>query len=259
MQYERYATGDTPALIVYLIDISSSMEEELSQGVKKIDAVHQAIDRVVKRMVRRSMKGEEISRRYRLAMLAYEDNKIDVFNGVQFIGDVVKNKAPRFQPAGRTNTAAAFTWARDLIERELPQMKHCPPPIICHLTDGQFNEGSDPEPIAREIMNMGNDDGKVLIENIYFGPSAAAGYSASDPKNWTGIKDAASLSDPYAQALVRMSSPFPDRYMEVISEDKYKVAAGSAMFIPASNEGLLELAFVMSNTTPIQPSASLIA
>ncbi len=47
-------------------------------------------------------------------------------------------------------------------------MQGCPAPLVCRMTDGQYS-GHDPEPVAREIMSMRNNDGNVLLQNIYDG------------------------------------------------------------------------------------------
>ena len=80
--------------------------------------------------------------------------------------------------------------------------------MVCHLTDGQYT-GSDPEPIAAEIMGMGTKDGNVLIENIFVGEQLTK-TPIADPKKWEGISTASELTDdPYVEKLFRMSSSLP--------------------------------------------------
>jgi hypothetical protein len=247
MSYNLVATGKTPALIIYLIDISGSMSEPLD-GMPKIEHVNQAIEKVLVRMVQRSTKGEIISPRYRLAMAAYSDNPIDILGGVQTISDVAKKGRPKLSATSLTNTHSAFAWARDLLQQELPNLNGQPAPMICHLTDGQFT-GSDPTPIAQEIMQMSNDDGQVLIENIYVGPSLTH-QPITDAESWPGLSDVSELNNQYAQQLFHISSPLPSSYADVIHEEGYQLKAGSRMLIPGTNKELIELAFAMSGATP---------
>ena len=139
--------------------------------------------------------------------------------------------------------------ARDLLKQELPNLQHDhPAPMVCHLTDGMFT-GSDPEPIAQEIMQMSNEDGKVLVENIYIGPDLTT-QPISDIEAWPGVLDISELRSQYAQKLFNMSSPLPDSYAIVINEEGYAFRPGSRMLIPGTNYDLIELAFVMSGATP---------
>jgi hypothetical protein len=247
MAYTTLATRTSAALVIYLIDISGSMSEPLD-GAPKIDHVNQAIEKILKRMVQRSTKGEIIAPRYRLAMIAYSDQPIDILGGIQSIDVVAKRGKPKLTTDTTTDTAAAFLMARDMLRQELPNLNGCPAPMVCHLTDGQYT-ANDPEPIAREIMQMSNDDGAVLVENIYVGPDLTK-QPISDINNWPGIMDASELNNQYAQKLFNMSSPLPPGYAEVIADDGYRLQPGSRMLIPGTNKELIELAFAMSGATP---------
>lgn len=247
MMYNGVATSRTPAFIIYLIDISGSMKTPLD-GAPKIDHVNQAIEKVLVKMVERSTRGETISPRYKLAIAAYSTQIFDVLPGVQTIDEVVVKGAPQLTATNTTDTAAAFAWARDLLKQELPKLNGLPAPMVCHLTDGRYT-GTDPEPIVREIMQMANDDGSVLVENIYVDENLTK-EPITDPEAWTGIQDVSELSNPYAQKLFNMSSPLPERYAEVISEEGYNLKPGVRMLIPATSKELIELAFAMSGATP---------
>ena len=137
MPHTIVATRSTPALIIYLIDISGSMADELD-GSPKIEHVNEALEKVLIRMVQRSTKGEVISPRYRLAIAAYSDEPLDILGDIKTIDRVAKQGRPKLSTTNSTNTAGAFMWARDLFRRELPTLVGCPAPMICHLTDGRY-------------------------------------------------------------------------------------------------------------------------
>jgi hypothetical protein len=242
------ATTNSPALIIFLLNVSVSMREELD-GLPKIERVNQALEKVLRRMVQRSTKGEVISPRFRLAMIAYSDQPMDILDGIRTIDEVVQKGKPSLSADAKSDTAAAFMVARDLLREHLPDLQGHPAPMVCHLTDGQFT-GSDPEPIAQEIMQMSNDDGNVLVENIYIGPDLTA-QPISDIEAWPGVSDISEVKSPYARKLFDMSSPLPDSYAIIINEEGYAFSPGSRMLIPGTNYDLLELAFVMSGATPI--------
>jgi len=248
MAYTKVATSLTPALIIYLIDNSGSMKLDLD-GAPKIQHVNEALEDVLATMVQRSTKGGAISPRYRLGMVAYSDQPTDLLSGILTIDEVAKKGSPQLAATYSTDTAAAFAWARDVLKQELPKLNGHPVPMVCHLTDGAFT-GSDPEPIAREIMQMSNDDGNVLIENIYVGANLTK-QPITDAENWAGVLDASELGDAYAQKLFNMSSPLPESYANVILEDGYSLKPGVKMLIPATSKELIRLAFAMSGATPV--------
>src|SRR5262245_23054561 len=126
-------------------DVSRSMEQQLD-GAAKIDHVRGAIERILIRMIQRSTKGEVISPRYRLALILYSDEPLDVFGRIETITDVAKRGNPKLGVSNCTDTAAALEYARDLLKRELPLLQNHPAPMICHLTDGRFT-ADDAEPI----------------------------------------------------------------------------------------------------------------
>jgi hypothetical protein len=247
MAYEVVANTMTPALVIYLIDISGSMKDKLD-GASKISHVNEAIEHVLAQMVERSTKGAVIAPRYRLSMVAYSDTPFDLLGDIHTIDKVAQKGTPQLSATHSTDTAAAFIWARDLLKKELPTLGGKPAPMICHLTDGHFT-GNDPEPIAREIMQMSNDDGHVLIENIYVGPNLTR-QPINDPQSWPGIIDESELTDKYAKKLFNMSSSLPDSYAHMLMEEGYNLVPGCRMLIPGTNKDLIKLAFAMSGATP---------
>jgi hypothetical protein len=252
MLYQAVATAKSPALVIYLLDISKSMAEQFD-GRPKISHLNDSLNDVISQMVERSTKGEVIAKRYHLAMCAYSDMANDVLGGIMTIDEVAKKGRIDLSPLNLTDTAAAFAWARDLLKSELPKRSGHDPvhpaPMLCHLTDGYYT-GDDPEPIAREIMQMTTDDGNVLIENIYVGPNMTK-QPIGDSKEWPGIFDVNELNDPYAQKLFNMSSALPESYADFINvEAEYSLKPNSRMLIPGNNKELIELAFAMSGLTP---------
>lgn len=245
--YNVLATRNTPALVIYLIDISGSMAEPLD-GKRKIDHVEDAIEKVVNKMIQRSTRGELIAPRYRIAMIAYTDDPIDILGGVLTIDQVAQRGKLKLTPNHLTNTDKAFAVARDILEQELPRLSDCPAPMVCHLTDGEYT-GDDPSPIAQEIMQMGNADGKVLIENIYVGEQLTQ-QPITDLRIWPGLIDESQLSSEPAKRLFPMSSQLPDTYADVVADDGYALQPGSRMLIPGTNRELIQLAFAMSGATP---------
>lgn len=245
--YSIPATSRTPALVIYLLDVSGSMSLDIGKGKPRIKVVMDSLRKVAIKMVQRSTKGTIVAPRYRIAMYAYSSQPIDLLGGIKTIDELANMGVPQLTTLDVTNTAAAFAEAERLLVAELPNLTNCPAPLICHMTDGEFNHGGDPAPIAQRIMKMSVPDGNVLIENIYIRDGA---LSITDVTTWPGISSMSELPDPYSQKLFELSSPLPDSYRNVMNEFGYQLQTGAHMFLPGHEEDLVELGFVMSGATP---------
>lgn len=245
--YEIAATSKTPALIIYLLDASASMEQRLGKK-RRIDVVADALYAAIERMVFRSTKGGHISPRYRIAMLEYSDQVFDLLGGIKPVNEVAKMGSPELTPHRTTETAKAFKQAEKLLQAEIPNMQHCPAPIICHMTDGENTGDEDPEIVARRIMQMSVPDGNVLIENIFISDNILPN-SITDPKKWPGIFQETKLQGKFAQKLQAISSVLPASYREIMAEDHYSMDPRALMLLPGMNPELVQMGFVMSAAT----------
>jgi hypothetical protein len=248
MSYEIPATSKTPALIIYLLDISKSMNQ-LHGGQRKIDTVLAALKKVVVRMVHRSTKGMTIAPRYRVALFGYHAEVIDLLGGIQTIGALAERGLPTPQLAYGTQTAKAFAAAERLLLSELPRLRDCPAPLICHLTDGLFG-GDDPQSIVDRIRKLAVPDGAVLVENIFTSQKVLEA-PIQDVQRWSGLTRVDQLGKPYAQKLFGMSSPIPDSYLQSLSESGYSLQPGARMLFPGDTPEVIELGFAMSAATPL--------
>lgn len=248
MPYTAVATSTTPVLIVYLLDISGSMSQMLGDK-KRVEIVSDALQEIALEMVARSTKGELVSPRYRLAIYAYESTVHDVLGGVRTIDQFVRDGVPEFAPRGGTNTAAAFQAAEQLLQQELQYMEGHPAPLICHMTDGEY-QGDDPTPIAQRIMGMNTPDGNVLIENIFISDKILRAPIGEADK-WPGIVNEADLANEYARTLLRMSSPIPESYLSEMQEFGYQLQPSAPMLFPGQSKDLIKMAFTMSGATPV--------
>ena len=254
MPYETVATQATPALVIYLLDMSVSMndavdEEAESPSETKTELVTRTLTRAIREMVRRSTRGTQPLARYRLAAYAYNDQIHDVFGGARPITDIVQIGVPVMEASGTTDTAMAFEAAEKLLINMYGELSKCPAPIICHFTDGAFTEAS-PLPVAERIQQMTFPDGPVLIENIFFDHGALA-EPVTDPYTWPGILSREELASTYAYDLYEMSSVIPDSYLRLFAERGYAMRPGSRLFFPGTSPDMVEAAFTMSGMTPV--------
>ena len=248
MPYTALATAATPALIVYLLDISESMEARMG-NVPKVDVVSKTLKKVVLEMVRRSTKGQSIRPRYRVAVFAYNDDVSDLFDGAITVTDFQTKGIPIMKAEGRTDTALAFEAAEQFLKREWSSLQNCPAPLVCHMTDGAHT-GADPLPVAQRIMQMRNDDGNVLVENIFLDDKALKD-PVDDPYSWRGVSSESQLSSNPARNLFRMSSTIPDSYRTLFEDKGYSIQSGGRLLFPGSSPEMVEAGFMMSGMTPI--------
>lgn len=257
MAYTAVATSRTPALIIYLLDVSGSMGEsdvKLDDGstASRISIVSKCLEDVAVTMVARSTRGTSIQPRYRIAILAYASQVFDILGGVKTVAEFAQLGVPSLAPMDTTNTEAAFLAAEQLLQQELPNLPpESPAPLVCHMTDGEFNVGSDPTPIAKRIMAMSVPDGNVLLENIFIGQDLLR-QAVTDVKSWAGLTSASELVNPHAQLLFNMSSAIPSTYRGLMNEMGYKLQDSARLMFAGNDSKLIEMAFVMSGMTPVK-------
>ena len=248
-QYTLKATATTPALIVYVLDASQSMGQNLG-GKRRIDVVRDALGAALRQMIFRSTKGLRVSPRYRVAMFAYSDDVHDLLGGAKGIEQIAHLGAPMLEPMRTTETARAFAAVERLLRAELGAMHDCPTPLVCHMTDGQYT-GDDPEPVARRIMSMAVRDGSVLLENIFISDRILS-EPVRDPKRWPGVLPETSLVAEYARKLRSMSSPLPASYQATMAENGYQLSPQATMLLPGTTPELVAMGFQMSAATPVR-------
>ncbi|WP_054958412.1 vWA domain-containing protein [Paenibacillus dakarensis] len=250
MNYTIQASQRTPALIIYLIDISASMNM-LMDGRRRIDVVYDALSLAIRQMVFRSTKGNRLTPRYRIAILAYSDDVYDLLNGIKGIDEIAAvGTLPDLTPKRFSDSAKAFLQAEKILQAEIPNMQDCPAPLVCHMTDGVAT-GEDPEPIARRIMSMSVPDGNVLVENIFISDHMM-NQPVSEPRRWKGILPETDFEDEHALKLKMMSSVLPESYREMLIEADYQLSSGALMMLPGTCAELVSIGFQMSAATPVR-------
>ncbi|NPV84466.1 MAG: protein kinase [Anaerolineae bacterium] len=250
-KYEVLATSKTPALIIYILDVSSSMTHMMGNR-RRIDVVTEALYAAIQQMVFRSTKGVRVAPRYRLAIYAYSDHVYDLLNGIKTVDYVASLGIPELVTMRSTDTAKAFLHVEKLLQHELPNMADCPAPLVCHMTDGEFT-GDDPEEIVERIKRMRNPDGAVLVENIFISDKII-NENIPNPRQWQGISAKSPLTNEYAIKLRNMSSILPESYRIMMLESGYRIEPGSYMMLPGMTKELVEMGFVMSSATPVSRS-----
>jgi hypothetical protein len=249
--YINEATSVSPALIIFLLDISGSMGQKMPDGYTRIETVETALHWIVKQMVKLALENGVILPRYRIGMIGYSDDVFDILGGIQTIDVVAKKGIPKLQRMNQTDPARGFRYARRLVKEEISSwdndaMTVNPAPLIIHLTDAEFTEKFEaPEEIVKDIKNIVVPDGPVLVENIYI--SNRLNTQSIDPQKWPGYLHGTDLGDEYANRLLMMSSRIPDAYREgMIDDHKLNIQEGAALMFPGNLKEFIQYGFVVA-------------
>ena len=247
--YNQPATTITPALIIYLIDASKSMNEACG-STTKIDVVNKALRDAMKDMVRRSMRDGVVQPRYKIAIFAYSTRVIDVLDGIRTLPELVHVGPPILSAGGNTDTEAGFVEVARLLEAHLQEFDGCPAPLVCHLTDALLTTNV-PQHIVEYIQKMRVHDGSVLVENVYVADNMLR-KRVRDWHKWGGVLKPEQLTNDYAKLLFSLSSPLPESYRENINNHGYQLQSGAALFFPGARSDLVRLAFAISSATQLK-------
>jgi len=249
MFYTQAATSLAPALVIYLIDASYSMNDPCGRTTK-IDMVNKALREAVQDMVRRSMSNGVIQPRYKVAIFAYSTKVLDLLDGFCDLADLVKHGLPMISADGDTDTEAGFSAVETLLQMQLPDFHASPAPLVCHLTDALITTG-DPVSVVQRIKAMVVNDGPVLVENVYVADQMLRS-PAVNWAQWPGVLKPKQLKSAYARFLCQLSSPLPDSYRQNINNYGYHLQKGAALFFPGTQTELVRLAFAISTATQLK-------
>ena len=250
-KYIQPATRLTPALVIYLIDASASMNDPCG-STTKIALVNAALREGVKGMVLRSMRDNKVQPRYHIAMFAYSSTVLNLLDGIRDLPDLMRVGGPPELQAGgsTTDTAAGFLMVEKLLQEHLEDYSKCPAPLVCHLTDA-LRTTKDPSPIVQRIRAMRVDDGPVLVENVLMAEKMLR-KPIRDWRTWGGVTKASLLTDAYARLLYELSSPLPETYRQNMNKSAgYQLEKGAALFFPGTQGELVRLAVAASSATQL--------
>jgi len=255
-EYTQPATSDTPAHILYLLDVSGSMNDNLD-GRPRIKWLEEALEYTLEYLIdERSYDGEVYRPRYRIAVVTYSNNINDSLTNGEFVDvkDFWNEGLPEFKPGGETNTTGAFEHAYQMVEKLLKDPKvqeKYPTPVVCHVTDGRYNIKGDPTTTVSKLKGLKNRDGHVLVQNLFIKHDLLV-QPIKDVATWRGFMPEdveTAFRDDYARTLFHMSSALPESYASVLADDGFSLTAGSRMMYPGQNFELIKLAFAASTAT----------
>ena len=165
-KYKAKATINNPALLIFLIDQSTSMERILTEdknhnsySISRIVKI--MVDNVLYQILRKNTEGATFKEKIQIAIIGYgltvhsaiyEVNLEEYPIGVNRIDEVAQKSDPPPSPDelfprsklswveersdGLTPMLAAFEEAKKILEKWIPSHKSSNPPIVVNITDG---------------------------------------------------------------------------------------------------------------------------
>ena len=273
-----------PTCFLFLVDQSGSMGKPWGKELNKSKAegVADALNRLIKALVRRCSWGSEIRDFYYLGVIGYGGDREnpdyislgfpsdalagDVLCPVSQVGEHplrVEQRTKRvadgagglvdevvefpvwFDPVafGRTPMCEALRAAREVISGFVDTHPACYPPVVFNITDGFATDG-DPEPFAVALQSIAPGGWNVSLLNMHISGQCANPFVF--PNSELG------LPDDSAQRLFRMSSPLTPQMMQRAQFEELILAEGARGF--AFNADLKAVVQLLDIGTRVGPA-----
>lgn len=185
MAYQQGWSENHPGHVVYLLDLSGSMEKN-----GKIDRLIIAVNDVVKDLIQASAPSGLIEDNLTLTIIGYNSEVKTIINNKTLSqlysmlsdGKSLLDKETNAKPQSQTYTAAGLrAVAKDIqnwIDIQNTPDGMIPAPLVVHVTDGYPYEGNESDDsafanalaAANELKSITTSDGNVRLFNIHIEP-----------------------------------------------------------------------------------------
>jgi hypothetical protein len=254
MPYEQRVDRNHPGCILFLVDQSQSMTEEIpAEPIRtKATALCDAINGLLYELVLRCIKDPSEGPRhyYDVGVVGYGATVGPAFSGAlagrQLVsvadlgnhplrvedrtkvladGPTKRVKFPVWfdaQAANGTPMSGAFDLAGSIVAPWVASHPESFPPIVINISDGAATDG-DPRVWSSRLQSLSTRDGNVLVFNVNL--SALGTNPLYFPVNSNA------LGDEYARTLFDMSSPLPEFMCKLADQQGLPVASGARGFV----------------------------
>ena len=191
MAYDLAWGSTHPGLLIYLVDLSGSMDWN-----DKLTQVSKVVWNVVDCLVAQCQNDGVYRNRFQLKVIGYNEKTYKIFDGdvnamndrldenpndEQFFNVKKGNTVSGFAAEGLTHMAMAFDKASEIIKEWISRQNFknvlIPAPIVINITDGYPEEKGLDDQEAREkalksataLKQIAVPDGNVLLFNIHIG------------------------------------------------------------------------------------------
>ena len=254
MAKDKQWSSATPGLLIILLDQSGSMLETYEGNESRTVVASRVVNKAIENIIDKNFHGEAPKNRCFISVIGYNHNVKELCSG--WLQDLaanpiryenLKKKTPDGtggiievdvkQPVwvepidsdGATNMHGAFKLAKQLVERWIADHANGPAPVIINISDGvPYYDRKDirecmqeTTALAKEIMNISNADGNVLIFNAQIDNNG--GGSVVFPNNRDNIVQEE------AKFLFDITSEVPDTesYRNAAAKNELRVEAGT--------------------------------
>lgn len=247
---DKQWSSATPGLLIILLDQSGSMLSDY-EGTTRTKFASIAVNKVIDNIIQKSFDGESPKNRCFISVIGYNHNVKEICSGWLKELDAhplrietLKKKLPDgaggivevevkqpiwvepIQEDGATNMLGAFQVAKGLVTKWIDTNIDGPAPVIINISDGvPYYDGKDPREcmketvqLAKEIMNISNNDGNVLIFNAQIDDSNGRVVFPTERNK---------VSQEEAKFLFDITSEVPDSYKATASKNELPIENGS--------------------------------
>lgn len=245
LNFDSLIETNNPRAVIFVVDHSRSTSRKTYLDGKEIPYMYNAISRIVNEQIYSLVKScigdDGISNHYEFAVIGYGDNAYNAWQPTLGNDDFytpdklyafLKKDKPSFMSVDdffdevaqsiwvapnhsgwKTRTDIAFAKTKKIINDWLSSHSpECDPPIVIHITDGDFNGGLEVDQarlIAEEIMGILTKNGPVSVWNFH-----VCSY-ISTPVILPDIMDAGKMTE-NVRRLYEFSSDIPSSKKQII-------------------------------------------
>ena len=258
MPYTAEISRDNPSCFLFLIDQSTSMEEEISAGDStqpKATGVADTMNRWLQELSIKCAKSDGVRDYYHVGVLGYGKTVGPCVNGSSDGNEIIPVSQIADNPArleertkkipdgaggvtdqtirfpvwfdpiadGGTPMCRAAGEAERILSEWLAAHPDCFPPIVIHITDGEATDG-DPTERIRALTNLSSSDGNVMLFNIHLSANP-------DANSITFPESADDLPDDYSKMLFETSSPLTPTMRALAKEHGFNPSETARSFV----------------------------
>ena len=258
MPYTAEITRSNPTCVLFMIDQSRSMRDQISAGdgtAPKSSGVAGTINRWLQELSLKCAKSDGIRDYYHVGVIGYGKKVGPALVGPTAGKDLVpiseiagnpgrieerKRKVPDekgklrkqavkvpiwFDPVadGGTPMCKASAEAYRVLEGWLGEHGDSYPPLVIHITDGEATDGN-PEQRVRALTDLSTSDGDTTLFNIHL-----SAHKDATPVVFPDSPD--HLPDEYSRMLFNTASPLTDAMRAIAKERGIPTTAGSRAFV----------------------------
>ncbi len=240
LKYRAPVSRANPTLVLFLLDMSGSMEETFQGKVTKAEFLARTVDRTLEELVVRCRKADGVRDYFHIGCLGFGDGKVwsllpleqrilPISKLAQSPRSVQRDSSGLPHPSwvlphaeGNTPLREAFREVCHVVGDWCDAHLSSYPPTVILISDGMSTDGT-PEEESRILKQLHTSDGETLLFCLHI---------ATQSKGEVLFPSLAPLHlDSYGQFLFEISSPMPLHIRQQALRLGYKVEEGSRFFV----------------------------